>query len=41
VNWPNQHKLDKENQQLIDSLFDIHKSYIGKTHVGNKFEVTM
>lgn len=33
--------LDKRNQKLIDSLFNKHQKYIGKTLVGEKFESVM
>ena len=33
--------LDKRNQILIDSLFNTHKQYIGKSLVGEKFEYVM
>jgi hypothetical protein len=33
-----QKQLDNQNQIQIDSLFNIYKSYIGKTLVGEKFE---
>ncbi len=40
--WIEQQKpLDERNQHLIDSLFSIHNSYIGKSLVGPKFESTM
>lgn len=33
--------LDKKNQILIDSLYYVHKRYIGKSLVGKKFEYVM
>ncbi len=33
--------VDKKNQILIDSLYNIHKQYIGKSLVGKKFEYVM
>lgn len=36
-----QHQLDSRNQILIDSLFKKHKTYIGKTLVGEKYNVVM
>lgn len=33
--------LDKRNQQLIDSLYEVHKTYIGRSLVGKKFEHEM
>lgn len=33
--------LDRMNQKLIDSLFNVHKQYIGKTLVGKEFEFVM
>ncbi len=33
--------LDKQNQKLIDSLYHIHKQYIGKSLVGEKFKFVM
>lgn len=41
-NWAKkQMELDSKNQKIIDSLYKIHKTYIGKTLVGTKFEVVM
>ncbi|MBC8884120.1 hypothetical protein H9X57_14480 [Flavobacterium piscinae] len=34
-------ELDLKNQKIIDSLYKIHKTYIGKTLVGTKFENIM
>jgi len=36
-----QNELDKENQVKIDSLYKEHKTYIGKTLVGNEFKDVM
>lgn len=36
-----QPKLDKINQKLVDSLFNKHKQYIGKSLVGKEFEFVM
>jgi hypothetical protein len=33
--------LDRQNQIAIDSLYNIHKTYIGKKLVGKKFEAVM
>ena len=33
--------LDRKNQILIDSLYNVHQQYIGKTLVGEKFEYVM
>jgi hypothetical protein len=33
--------LDKHNQKEIDSLFNVHKSYVGRTLVGEKFKDVM
>lgn len=41
VDWGLQRPLDLKNQQLIDSLFSIYKTYIGKTLAGPKLENTM
>lgn len=36
-----QQKLDKENQEVINSLYNKYKKYIGKSLVGRKFESVM
>jgi hypothetical protein len=36
-----QKQLDNQNQKKIDSLFNAHKSYVGKTLVGERFESVM
>jgi hypothetical protein len=36
-----QHKLDNENQEIINSLYNKHKTYLGRTLVGEKFETVM
>lgn len=36
-----QKKLDSKNQQIIDSLYHINKSYIGKSSVGARFSFVM
>ncbi len=36
-----QPNLDKVNQKLIDSLYNVHEQYIGKTLVGKEFEFVM
>lgn len=41
VDWNQQNALDLKNQQLIDSLFLVHKKYLGRSIVGEKFETTM
>ena len=33
--------LDRENEKVIDSLYEHHSCYIGKTLVGDKFETVM
>lgn len=40
-NIAEQQKLDLQNQKIIDSLFKEHKTYIGKSLVGQKFETEM
>lgn len=40
-NKAKQRKLDIQNQKAIDSLFNVYKTYIGRTLVGEKFESTM
>lgn len=41
VDWSKQNKLDKENQRLIDSLYQKYGSYIGVDMVGEKYKSTM
>jgi len=41
TDWSKQTPIDKENQKMIDSLYDLHESYIGKTLVGEKFGFVM
>lgn len=41
VDWTKQRPLDERNQQLIDSLFNVYQTYIGKSLVGKQFEATM
>lgn len=41
VDWSKQTPLDKKNMQLIDSLYNIKHTYIGKSLVGQKLESTM
>ena len=41
MDWNLQRPLDLKNQQLIDSLFNSYKTYIGKDLVGPKLESTM
>lgn len=41
IDWSKQTPIDKENQKMIDSLYYSHKSYIGKTLVGEKFSFVM
>ena len=36
-----QHDIDFKNQKIIDSLFINHKTYIGKTLVGDKYQSAM
>ena len=36
-----QPELDKKNQIIIDSLYKVHKTYIGKSLVGDEFKTTM
>ena len=36
-----QHEFDFKNQKIIDSLFDNYKTYIGKSLVGDKYQVAM
>lgn len=36
-----QQKLDKQNQITIDSIFNIYKSYVGRSLVGKKYESVM
>jgi hypothetical protein len=41
VDWSKQKPLDERNQRLIDSLFNIYQTYIGKSLVGKQLESTM
>ena len=41
VDWTEQKPLDERNQELIDSLFNVYQTYIGKSLVGKQFEATM
>jgi len=41
VDWSKQKPLDERNQQLIDSLFNIYKTYIGRSLVGKQLESAM
>lgn len=41
VDWSLQTPLDERNMEIIDSLYQSHKSYIGKSLVGEKFSSTM
>lgn len=41
TDWTKQTPIDKENQRIIDSLYNVHKTYLGKTLVGEKFQSTM
>lgn len=36
-----QQKLDRKNQKIINSLYSKHKTYLGKSFVGEKFESVM
>ena len=36
-----QKALDDQNLKLIDSLFDVHKQYVGKSLVGDKYDFVM
>ena len=36
-----QQKLDQENQAIINNLYKVHQTYLGKSLVGEKFESTM
>lgn len=36
-----QKTLDDQNFKLIDSLFDVHKQYVGKSLVGDKYDFVM
>lgn len=38
---PEQQKLDKQNQEIINLLYNKHKTYIGRSLVGEKFESVM
>lgn len=41
VDWSQQTPLDKQNMQLIDSLYQKHQRYIGQSLVGEKLASTM
>ncbi|MBX2871656.1 MAG: hypothetical protein KTR30_06140 [Saprospiraceae bacterium] len=41
VDWSLQTPLDERNMQIIDSLYQVHQSYVGKSLVGEKFTSTM
>lgn len=41
TDWSKQSLIDKENQRIIDSLYHVHQTYIGKTLVGGEFESVM
>ena len=41
IDWSKQKPLDLKNQRSIDSLLNLHKSYIGKSMVGDKFAIVM
>lgn len=41
VDWSLQTPLDERNMEIIDSLYQRHKSYVGKSLVGKKFSSTM
>lgn len=41
TDWSKQSLIDKENQRIIDSLYYVHQTYIGKTLVGEEFESVM
>ena len=41
VDWSLQTPLDERNMEIIDSLYQSHTSYIGKSLVGEKFSSTM
>ncbi len=41
MDWAKQKPLDERNQQLIDSLFNVYQTYVGRQLVGKQFEATM
>jgi hypothetical protein len=41
TDWSKQKPIDKENQHLIDSLFNKHKKYIGTSLVGETYNYGM
>lgn len=41
TDWAKQTPIDKENQQLIDSLYHSHKEYLGTSLVGEKYNSVM
>ena len=41
IDWSKQNTLDYKNQEIIDSLFGVHKEYIGRKYVGQKYESVM
>ncbi|MEL6142817.1 MAG: hypothetical protein AAFU67_14500, partial [Bacteroidota bacterium] len=41
VDWTKQQPLDKQNFASIDSLYQIHQQYIGRSLVGEKFQHVM
>ncbi len=41
VDWSQQKPLDERNQQVIDSLFNIYHTYIGKALVGKQLQSSM
>ncbi|NRB46582.1 MAG: hypothetical protein HRU41_02840 [Saprospiraceae bacterium] len=41
VDWSLQTPLDERNMEIIDSLYQQHKTYVGKGLVGKKFSSTM
>jgi len=41
VDWTLQTPLDLTNQHLVDSIFGVYKTYVGKSKVGEQFASTM
>jgi len=41
VDWSEQRPLDERNQQVIDSLFNVYHTYIGKALVGKQLQAAM
>lgn len=41
VDWSKQNPIDQRNMQRIDSLYQVHQTYIGKTLVGEELAATM